>query len=98
MNSKQELCGYFKREEIKELVSLTEADWATGWGGEWMGLEPNSLCFYTKSSDSNKPLWYFLRLGKPGFWSSQYNTILILAACFHPHPDRKGGTNVVFGC
>lgn len=99
MHSKGERFGYFKREGIKELDSLAQADRATGWGCGRMELNPNSLCFYTKSPDSNKLLWYFLRLGKSEFWSSPYNRILILilADCFHPHPDRKGQMGVFFG-
>lgn len=79
MNSKQELLGYFKREGIKEPVSLAEANRATGQGGAWMGVESNSLCFYTNWPNSKKPLWYFPRLGRSGFCSFQYKRILILA-------------------
>lgn len=98
MHSKGERFGHFKREGIKELDSLAQADRATGWGCERMELKPNSLCFYTKAPDSNKLLWYFLRLGKSEFWSSPYNRILILilADCFHPHPDHKGQMGVFF--
>lgn len=74
MSSKQELLGYFKREGVKESVSLAEANRATGQGGD----------FYTKSPDSKKPLWCFPSLGKSGFCSSQYNRILILALVVPP--------------
>lgn len=93
MDSKGQLFGYFKREGLKELVSFAQADRAIGWGCERMGLKPSSLCFYTKSPDSNKPLWYFLRLGKSEFWIF----ILIFAGCFHPYSDCKGQMGAFFG-